>query len=171
MMKSYQIQSGDKTYTIEINPEDLCSRPVIDGRAVEPDCRKLADNCYSLIFENRSLLIHVQDEHPHYRITSNSSALTVELKDDMDLLLEKLGMVQVGEKTETLLKASIPGLVKKIEVAAGDTVEKGQGLMILEAMKMENEIVAPVTGSIREIFVKEGDTLEKNVKLMEITHA
>ena len=66
------------------------------------------------------------------------------------------------------VKAPIPGLVTKILLGEGDTVTHGQGVMILEAMKMENEIKSPVDGKIKKLNVKPGHNVEKGQPLFEI---
>ena len=62
----------------------------------------------------------------------------------------------------------MPGRIVRVLVAQGDTVTKGTGLLILEAMKMENEIQAPVDGTIEELFVKPGETVEGGAPLLHI---
>ena len=65
--------------------------------------------------------------------------------------------------------ANIPGKVVTVEVSIGDEVEEGQVVMILEAMKMQNEIQAPVSGTVTEIHCEEGQSIEANVPLLVIT--
>lgn len=67
------------------------------------------------------------------------------------------------------VSANIPGKVVTVEVSMGDVVEEGQVVMILEAMKMQNEIQAPVSGTITEIHCEEGQSIEANVPLLVIT--
>ena len=67
------------------------------------------------------------------------------------------------------VSANIPGKVVTVEVSVGDVVEEGQVVMILEAMKMQNEIQAPVSGTITEIHCEEGQSIEANVPLLVIT--
>ena len=67
------------------------------------------------------------------------------------------------------VSANIPGKVVTVEVSVGDVVEEGQVVMILEAMKMQNEIQAPVGGTITEIHCEEGQSIEANVPLLVIT--
>jgi biotin carboxyl carrier protein len=62
----------------------------------------------------------------------------------------------------------MPGKIIAVLVAEGDAVEKGQGLVIVEAMKMENEVRSPVTGAVREIKVKPGDTVEGDAVLLVV---
>ena len=63
----------------------------------------------------------------------------------------------------------MPGRIVRVLVEPGQTVHRGAGLLILEAMKMENEILAPIDGTIGEIFVSAGDTVESGAALLHIT--
>jgi biotin carboxyl carrier protein len=67
-----------------------------------------------------------------------------------------------------LLKSPMPGKVVKILAKPGDTVEEGQSLLIIEAMKMENELKAAAPGKVARVFVEEGQAVEANAKLMSI---
>ncbi|MBT4065942.1 MAG: biotin/lipoyl-binding protein [Euryarchaeota archaeon] len=67
------------------------------------------------------------------------------------------------------VNANIPGKVVTVEVALGDEVEEGQVVMILEAMKMQNEIQAPISGTVTEIHCEEGQSIEANIPLLVIT--
>jgi len=67
------------------------------------------------------------------------------------------------------VSANIPGKVVTVEVSVGDNVKEGQVVMILEAMKMQNEIQAPISGTVTEIHCEEGQSIEANVPLLVIT--
>lgn len=68
-----------------------------------------------------------------------------------------------------VVKALMPGRVVRVLVAKGDVVRKGAGLLILEAMKMENEIAAPADGTVDELFVEAGQTVESGAELLHIS--
>lgn len=72
------------------------------------------------------------------------------------------------KEEEGIVKAYIPGIIKKIHVSKGEEVEKNKPLLVLEAMKMQNEVFAPVSGEIEEIFVKEEEKVQKNRILLKI---
>jgi glutaconyl-CoA/methylmalonyl-CoA decarboxylase subunit gamma len=68
-----------------------------------------------------------------------------------------------------MLRSPMPGRIARILVNEGELIEAGQGVLILEAMKMENEIKAPSTGIVKSVRVNEGDAVEKNALLIEIS--
>ncbi len=90
------------------------------------------------------------------------------VKDDHDLLLEKLGFSDSVEASAGALEAPMPGKILEILIEEGQKVEMGQPVLILEAMKMENELKAPIEGTVGSLIVKQGDNVEKNQILLEI---
>ncbi len=98
----------------------------------------------------------------------NGSWHKVNVKDDQELLLDKLGFKTGNAVAEGILKAPMPGKILDILVTDGETVTKDQPLVILEAMKMENELKSPVDGTISSISVEVGQSLEKNTIILEI---
>lgn len=77
---------------------------------------------------------------------------------------------EFGEAEEDLgsLSSPMPGRIVKLLVKPGDRVKKGQDLIIVEAMKMENKIASPIDGVVKKVFFPEGDQIEANVPLIEI---
>lgn len=87
--------------------------------------------------------------------------------DNLDLLIEKMGLNSTKTKKLSVLKAPMPGLVTGIKIAAGQEVEKGTPLIILEAMKMENMISAPHQAIIKSVNVSIGQAVDKGSVLVE----
>jgi biotin carboxyl carrier protein len=85
----------------------------------------------------------------------------------MDLLLAKLGIEHSAESAVKDVKAPMPGLIIDIALEAGQEVKKGDTLLILEAMKMENVIKCPADGIVSKVHIKKGESVEKNQILVE----
>lgn len=98
------------------------------------------------------------------KVGNNIYALHV--KDEFDQLLEKMGMHKGASARLNELKSPMPGLVLEIMVIPGQRVEKGDQLLILEAMKMENVLKSPGEGVVKEILVQKGAAVEKNAVLI-----
>lgn len=90
------------------------------------------------------------------------------VKDNQELMLEKLGFSTNATVSAGQLKAPMPGKILELLVSKGDEVKEGQPVIILEAMKMENELKAPASGIIVSLDVAQTDNVEKNQSLLEI---
>ena len=100
--------------------------------------------------------------------TMNGRSYTSEVKDEQELLLEKLGITTGAPDTQGVIMAPMPGRIIGLPAAEGDTLVAGDPVIILEAMKMENELKAPVGGRLVTLHVKMGQSVEKNQQLAEI---
>ena len=98
----------------------------------------------------------------------NGKPVSLSLKSETDLLLEKMGLGSQAGAGSGKVKAPMPGLIVKVLLQAGDLVEKGQVLLNFEAMKMENQLKSPVAGTVKEVKVSIGDKVEKGQLLVEI---
>ncbi|MCW9705829.1 acetyl-CoA carboxylase biotin carboxyl carrier protein subunit [Fodinibius salsisoli] len=107
------------------------------------------------------------DQHT-VTFTLNGQWCSVDVRNEQDLLLDRLGFKTAAEIGEGELNAPMPGKILEILVKEGDEVALGDPVAILEAMKMENELKAPVSGIISSIAVAENDSLEKNALILEI---
>ncbi|MFK7905134.1 MAG: acetyl-CoA carboxylase biotin carboxyl carrier protein subunit [Chitinophagales bacterium] len=101
-------------------------------------------------------------------LSINGESYEVALQDKMDLLLDKMGISAAVSQKVNEVKAPMPGLVLEIKVKAGDQVEKGDAVLVLEAMKMENVLKSPGEGIVASIEVKVGDAVEKNQVLLKM---
>ena len=110
-------------------------------------------------------LVHHREGSTH-EITLAGSNVKVDVIDPLSLKRRR-------REDETggggVIKALMPGRVTRVSVSEGDAVRKGAGLLILEAMKMENEIQAPADGTVERIFVTPGQTVESGAELIVLT--
>lgn len=107
------------------------------------------------------------DKHT-VEFTLNGEWCRAEVRNEQDLLLDRLGFKTGAGVGEGELYAPMPGKIMKVMVTEGDEIEAGRPVAILEAMKMENELKAPVGGVVTTVAVREGDSLEKNALILEI---
>jgi biotin carboxyl carrier protein len=157
---------GDQSYTVEI--EEIGKslyRVSVDGNEFLVDGKKTGRTNYSLIVDDRSFEIEVDNTDDEYRVLVDGRNYRIDLVDERRV---RVGGTQTGLELQGRQSVSVPmpGKIIAVLVTEGDAVEKGQGLVIVEAMKMENEVRSPVTGTVREIKVKPGDTVEGGAVLV-----
>lgn len=150
---------GEKKISLKIDGETID----IDGKKVKPDISPTGENKYNVISNHKVYQIEVHKSgRKHFEIKVNGTMYPVLLKDELDLNLEKMGISQKTGDMNSEIKAPMPGLIIDILANPGDEVKKGDSVLILEAMKMENVIKSPVDGIISEILVAKGDSVEKS---------
>jgi len=151
---------GEQTYTVEIEEvEKSLYRVAVDGNEFLVDGRKTAASNYSLIVGNRSFEVDVDISEDEYRVLVDGRSYHIHLVDERRI---RLGGVQSGIELRGRQEVSVrmPGKVIAVLGAERDRVEKGQGLVIVEAMKMENEVRSPMAGEIKAVRVKADEALE-----------
>lgn len=139
-------------------------------KALQLDVVKVNEQLYHLIHEHQTQSVQlVSADYANKKMVFkiNNRLYDVEVKDNYDLLLESMGMNKNNQNKVNNLKAPMPGLVLKISTQVGDDVKKGDTLMILEAMKMENVIKSPADVKVKKICINERDAVEKNQILFE----
>ncbi len=163
----YKIIINEKTF--RVNPADENSG-TIDEKNFELDLARIDDRNLHVLKDSRSYnveIVSVNPEEKKITFRINGRKYPVEVKDRFDLLLEELGFEKMAKRAMGDLKAPMPGLVLRVEVAPGQTVSKGDPLVVLEAMKMENIIKAAADGTVKSIEVEDGMAVEKNQVLIK----
>ena len=153
--------NGRYTYNISSDKDAV----FVDEQAIVFDLQEAGANRIHLIKDNRSYLAELISFDPHTKsgaIKVNSNIYHFNAKDQYDELLEKLGMDKLSTNIISDLKAPMPGMVLKIAVQEGQEVKKGENLLILEAMKMENIIKSPADVTVGSLKIQAGDKVEKN---------
>lgn len=143
---------------------------VFNGEAITFDSRQLSPTESHVIYEHQSHHIEIISRDyaaKTFGIKVNGNFYEVAIEDQYDQLLKQMGMDNSQSVRLKELKAPMPGLVLDVAVTAGAEVNKGDSLLILEAMKMENVIKSPSAGIVKRISVKKGDKIEKNQLLVE----
>ncbi len=131
----------------------------------------LPNGLLSVLYEGRSftaMIENVDKKEKTISLRIDGQTYEVALQDKIDLLLSSMGMdLKAAQKAEPV-KAPMPGMILKILVTEGQQIKKGDGLLILEAMKMENVIKASHDATIKSIKVSEKSAVEKGAVLMEM---
>lgn len=162
----YTATLNAQPFTIDFTPEG----PTLNGEPFNWNLVKLADRSFHILHQNRSYTAEIVELNAVEKTVSlkiNGHLHLVQLKDRFDLLLEKMGMSNVASAKVNDLKAPMPGLIVGINVQPGDVISKGDSLLILEAMKMENMLKATGDGTIKAIRIAKGDRVEKGQVLVE----
>lgn len=111
--------------------------------------------------------VEIDGEGPNFTATVEGKSFQIEIPDAAPVAKKKRGGSGKKKKGGTV-SANIPGKVVTVEVEEGQRVEEGQVILILEAMKMQNEIQAPVSGTVSKVHCSEGEAIEANVPLVVI---
>jgi len=142
----------------------------IDGKTFSCDAAQERPGSLHVLRDNISYNVEVlKADHGSKTLVLkvNGRRYQVELKDKYDELLRSLGMDNLNGRKVNELKAPMPGLVLEVLVREGAQVKKGDALVVLEAMKMENILKSPTDGAVKRVGVKKGTAVEKNQLLVE----
>lgn len=161
------ISDPKNTHTVEVSAPDGI---LLNGEPFAWDIQSLGENRYHILHQNRSYtaeVVEINRADKTLTLTINGHTYSLQVKDQFDFLLEKMGMGQTAQTRTANLKAPMPGLIRSLTVQPGDAVKKGDSLLVLEAMKMENVLKAPADATITAIRIAPGDTVEKGQTLIE----
>ncbi|MEN0003987.1 MAG: biotin/lipoyl-containing protein [Bacteroidota bacterium] len=157
----------EKAYRIKINDQFE-----FDSADLAPlDAVTTGTHQFHIIKNNTTYhaeLVEARPQEKAFVLLINGKKYSVTIQDEYDLLVQRLGLSATSVQAVKSIKAPMPGLVLDIQVQAGDTVQKDDSLLILEAMKMENVIKSPGEGVIKSIEVGQGQAVEKNQVLIEL---
>ncbi len=135
------------------------------------DFVKQSDGSFHILKNGVSYVARVVDADfgkKEFSIEVNGKVFPVSISDHHDLLVEKLGLGISNDQKINDIKAPMPGLVLEVGVKVGQKVQKGDGLLILEAMKMENVIKSAGEGIVKGIHTSKGAAVDKGQLLIEM---
>lgn len=156
---------GEDKKEFKIEMEGGSNSGLLNGDSFNWDVIKVKENSYHIIKDSKSFnleVLNVNAAEKSFVIKVDGIKYKFNAKDKYDELLHSLGMDNLASNKVSDLKAPMPGLVLEISVEGGQQVSKGDALLILEAMKMENVIKSPTDGVIKNISVNKGEIVEKN---------
>lgn len=163
-----KVRVNENEHEVAFSAGDM-RRGILDGKGFTWSPVALGKNTFHVIRENRSYTLEVLAHDlsdKSFRIRVNGNTYSLQVRDRYDDLLRALGLETSGEGQVKEIKAPMPGLVLDIRVKEGDMLAKGDAMMVLEAMKMENLLKSPVDAEVKKIHVRRGEAVEKNQVLL-----
>jgi biotin carboxyl carrier protein len=160
--------SGKKLRTVELERHADGWRISLDGQQVHADAVEINPHTLSLLLEGQSYEVHIRESPDGVlRLETGFQEFTAEVVDPRAWRGRRHGAVEAEGRQQVL--APMPGKVVRILVQAGDQVEAGQGLLVVEAMKMQNEIRSPKGGTVERLHVKEGQPVNAGEVLCTVS--
>jgi len=139
----------------------------LDGRRVELDSQVLPHGAVSVLIEDESFNVDFEEKGDEVAVLLRSEIVRFDIADERRIRMRAAnGGFQAEGKQ--VIAAPMPGKIVKVFVKVGDEVAEGQGLVVVEAMKMENELKAPKAGKVTEVHAKEGTAVENGAKLVVV---
>jgi len=164
----YQVKVNDKaSFQVDFSGKEM----KVNEQIINWDLVNTQDQQYSIIADGKTFQVIVeridkQAKQVFLRINNNSYKF--DIQEPIDQLLEKMGLNLNANKKVEPIKAPMPGLILKVLVEEGQEIKKGEPVLILEAMKMENVFKATTDAVIKSIKIKEGQAVEKSTILIEL---
>jgi biotin carboxyl carrier protein len=168
-MMRYVAEIDGTTYNVDIDGAGEALQLQINGQAVAADLQQVtAPSLFSLIRDGQSFEVFAEPVEKGYAIVIAGERFVVNVADERSLRLASVQKRDVSRRGDLVVKSPMPGLVVDVLVQAGDTLAAGQPLVILVAMKMENEIRAFESGAAKAVHVRKGDKVDVGQALVTI---
>lgn len=166
----YYVTIENRVVEIEIADSSGGATATIEGQTYHIDLVPTSGEAlFSLIVDAASHEVSIEDApEAQLEVLVSGELFHIGVQDEWERRLANIQRKAAAETGNTIVRAPMPGAVVNIEVEAGATVRRGQGLIILSAMKMENEIRSPRDGRIVAIHVGQGDKVEQHAELVTI---
>lgn len=159
----------EKRYKVKVNDSRVFTYTQAEIDSL--DSREISPFHYHILSNHRSLKGEIQKAdflNKNYTVKVRNNTYQISISNQLDLLIEDMGLSLGQVQIVNDIKAPMPGLILDVTIAEGDVVKEGDYLLVLEAMKMENTLTAPRDGVVKVISVKKGQTVEKNQLLIEM---
>lgn len=154
-----------RTIRVEVRAQDGRYQVTLDGRPLEVDHQETGAHFVSLLIGGKSYEAGLEKRPEGYNVVLAEDVLTVELRGASQAVLASARKPEGGPAR---ILAPMPGRLVRVLVQPGQQVEAGQGLLVMEAMKMENELRSPRAGRVAELPVREGQAVETAALLVVV---
>jgi pyruvate carboxylase subunit B len=161
----YQVTIGGKTFAVDIDGE----RVTVDGREVHAQLEAVPHTPMRRFeADGHTDVLSLTREGDAWRIQAGGRGWEATVLDERTRHIRELSGAGTGTGGGGVVRAPMPGMILRVEVGEGESVARGRGLVVLEAMKMENEIRAPEAGVVTRIHAVPGTAVEKGAPLVEV---
>ncbi len=157
---------NDQEFIIEVDQENQIT---VNDRTYVTNFQQLTEGgVQSLLLDNQSLEAIVEERDETWKVLIHGELYTVKVQDERAYRLAKARGTSAGFDGEATIKSPMPGLIIAVPVVQGQTVKKGDQIVILESMKMENELRSPRDGMVTHVYVEQGSSVEKGQVLVTV---
>jgi biotin carboxyl carrier protein len=154
----YEVHIGGKTRVVELTRNSETWRITFDGIPIDADAVEVAANTFSILLNGESYEVRIAPKSDGTLVVSTSTEeFECEVADPRAWRGRRHGAMEAEGRQQ--ITAPMPGKIVRLLVNAGDKVEVGQGILVVEAMKMQNEIRSPKSGRVEKILVSEGQAV------------
>lgn len=160
----YTASIRGRSFEIEVHGDCI----TMDGDPVDAELIVLGGSLYQLRVGGEITNLSVTRAADGWEVGSRGTFAVVVVEDRRSRLLRELGATAVAISRSGLVVAPMPGLVLEVSATVGKAVLEGEGLVLLEAMKMENQIKSPVAGRVEAVMVEAGQTVERGAHLATV---
>ncbi|OFW02158.1 MAG: hypothetical protein A3G20_02110 [Acidobacteria bacterium RIFCSPLOWO2_12_FULL_59_11] len=169
----FSITIHGQEHTLELTPQNSAAC-LLDGIPLEAAVAEVQPGVYSLLLGGKSFQVRVapsaensttENHSGHYHVQINGTSYAVAVRDLRRRSRSGTDLALEGKQN---IKAPMPGKVIRVLVLENQPVEAGQGLVVVEAMKMQNEIKCPKAGSVQKVLVKEGQAVNAGENLIVV---
>ncbi len=165
-MKEVQVNIDDKIFRFELRQSNGHIYIKRNGFEHKADLIRLGNKRYSLIIEGRSHEIGVEHCPDGYTVSTGTRSARFNVEDYEIARMKKAAGIDDDRKPKSV-EAPMPGMIVRLDCSPGDYVKKGDPLLVMEAMKMENDIKSPMAGKLKTVKVSSGQSVDKGQVLVE----
>lgn len=161
---SYTLKFQGQAFKVELEEDEKQISVEIDGKKVPVEFQEIEENLFSIIYEGQSITLGVVKKGHNLQIFLNGDLYEIESVSERDK--RKSSQIASGMQE---IKSPMPSRVVKMLTKQGAQVELDEGVVVVEAMKMESELKSPIKGEVKDVFVKEGDAVEAGTVLLVVS--
>lgn len=163
----FEIELGGNKHRVETATRGDHEQWLIDGRALQADASEVSPGVYSILIDGKSFEVRVEPFAGRLRVATGGREIEASVRDPREWQRRGHGAAESEGRQQIL--APMPGKVVRLLVVTGEAVEAGQGIVVVEAMKMQNEIRSPKSGTVERLAVAEGQAVNAGEVVATIT--